>query len=156
MAYARLKETKRTRYSIITLQILLHSLVISIYGYNPLYSQITVDKCLSFDRDVHAKYIKDTKHTITQPAHANFLSRDHHGLHIPSLLLTQLQDRTRELDVCINSPDSTQHGLPLVRLAAMDTTPHQHRNMIRDTILSLVRFELHYRDGDEPVITNTL
>jgi len=82
-AYVRLKETRRTRYSIITLQMLLCSLVISVCGYNPLCSQIPVDKCLTFDRAVHAKYIKDTKHTITQPAHATFLSRDHHGLHIP-------------------------------------------------------------------------
>ena len=35
-AYARLKETKRTRYSIITLHMLLRSLVISVCGYNPL------------------------------------------------------------------------------------------------------------------------
>ena len=104
-AYARLKETKRTRYSIITLQMLLRSLVISVCGYNPLCSQIPVDKCLTFDRAVHAKYIKDTKHTITQPVHATFLSRDHHGLHIPSLLLTQLQGRARKLDVRLNSPN---------------------------------------------------
>ena len=89
-AYARLKETKRTRYSIVTLQMLLRSLVISVCGYNPLCSHIPVDKCLTFDRAVHAKYIKDTKHTITQPVHVTFLSRNHHGLLILSLLLTQL------------------------------------------------------------------
>ena len=38
----------------------------------------------------------------------------------------------------------------------MDSSPHQHRNLIRDAILSFARFGLHYRDADEPVITNTL
>ena len=155
-AYARLKETKRTRYSTITLQMLLHSLDVSVCRYNPLCSQILVDKCLTFDRVVHAKYIRDTKHTITQPAHATFLSQDHHGLHIPSLLLTQLQGRIRELDVRLNSPDPAQHGPPLARLAAMDSSPHQHTNLIRNAILSLARFGFQYRDADEPVITNTL
>ena len=154
MVYARLKETKCTRYSIITLQMLLRSLVISVYGYNSLCSQIPVDKCLTFDRALHAKYIRDTKHTIAQPAHATFLSWDHHGLHILSLLLTQLQGHIRELDVRLNSPDPAQHGPPLARLAAMESSPHQHRNLIRDAILSLARFGLHYRDADEPVITN--
>ena len=135
---------------------LLRSLVISVCGYNPLCSQIPVDKCLTFDRAVHAKYIKDTKHTITQPAHATFLSRDHHGLHIPSLLLTQLQGRARELDVRLNSPDPAQHGPPRERLAAMSTSSRQHRNLIRDAILSLAQFGLDYCDADEPVITNTL
>ena len=44
--YARLKDIKRRRYSIITLQTLLRSLVISVYGYNPLCSQIPTVKCL--------------------------------------------------------------------------------------------------------------
>ena len=155
-AYARLKETKRSRYSIITLQMLLRSLVISVCGYNPLCSQIPTDKCQRFDRALHAKYIKDTKHTVTQPAHATFLSRDNHGLHIPSLLMTQLQGRARELDVRLNSPDPAQNGPPLARLAAMIPTPSQHRNLIRDAIISLAQYGLHYRDADEPVITNTL
>ena len=38
----------------------------------------------------------------------------------------------------------------------MDTTPPQHRNLIREAILNLARFGLNYRDVDEPVITNTL
>ena len=81
---------------------------------------------------------------------------DHHGLHIPSLLLTQLQGRARELDVRLNSPEPAQQDPPLARLAAMGTSSHQHCNLIRDAILSLAQFGLHYRDADEPVITNTL
>ena len=38
----------------------------------------------------------------------------------------------------------------------MGTSPHQHRNLIRDAILILTQFGLHYRDADELVITNTL
>ena len=38
----------------------------------------------------------------------------------------------------------------------MGDTSHQHRNLIRDSIVSLVQFGIHYRDADEPVITNTL
>ena len=63
--YTRLKETKWTPYSIIILQMFLRSLVISVYGYNPLCSQIPCDKCLKFNSALHAKYIKDTKHTVT-------------------------------------------------------------------------------------------
>ena len=99
--YARLKETKQTRYSIITLQMLLRSLDISVCGYNSLCNQIPFDKCLQFDKALHAKYIKDTKHTVTQPAH------DRHELHILSLILTQLEGRARELDIRLNSPIPT-------------------------------------------------
>ena len=70
--------------------------------------------------------------------------------------MIQLQGRTRELDVRLNSPDPAQYGPPLARLAAMDSSPHQHRNLIRDDVLSLARFGLHFRDADQPVITNTL
>ena len=154
-AYARLKETKRRRYSIITLQMLLRSLVISVCGYNPLCSQIPTDKCLRFDRALHAKYIRDAKHTVTHPAHATFLSRDNHGLHIPSLLMTQLQSRDHKLDVRLNSPDPAQNGPPLARLSAIIPTPSQNRNLIRDAIIILAQYGLHYRDADEPVITNT-
>ena len=94
VVYVRLKETKRTQYSIITLQILLRSLVISVCGFILLCSYIPIEKYITIDRAVHAKYIKDTKHTITQPDHATFLSWDHYGLYIPFLLLTQLQGRT--------------------------------------------------------------
>ena len=111
-AYARLTETKRTRYSIITLQMLLRSLVISVCGYNLLCNQISYDKGFHFDKALHAKYIRGTKHTVTQPAHVIFLSRDHHGLHILSLLLTQLQGRARELDGRLNSPDPAQQVPP--------------------------------------------
>ena len=155
-AYARLKETKRHRYSIIPLQMLLRSLVISVCGYNPLCSQIPTAKYLQFDRALHAKYIRDTKHTVMQPAHVTFLSRDNHGLHIPSLLMTHLQGRAREFDVCLNSPDPAQNGPPLARLAAMVSTPSQDRSLIRDVIVSLAQYGLHYRDADEPIITNIL
>ena len=87
---------------------LLRSLVVSVYDYNPICNQITYGKCLQFDRTLHANYIRDTKHTFTQPTHILFLSRDQHVLHISSLLLPQLQGRARELDVRLNSPDPTQ------------------------------------------------
>ena len=153
---ARLKETKRTRYSIITLQILLRLLVISVCGYNPLCNQLPFDKYLQFDRALHAKYIKDTKDTVTQPAHAKFLSRDPHGLHMPSLHLKQLQGRVRELDIRLNLSDSAQQGYFLARLAVMDATSYQHCNLIRDAIVSLAQYGLHFRNADEPIITNTL
>ena len=89
-AYTRLKETKRNKHSIISIQTLLHTLVISVSSYNPLCTQIPFDKCLKFDRTMHFKYIKDTNPTVTQPAHATFVSHDHHDLHIPSMFLTQL------------------------------------------------------------------
>ena len=37
-AYTRLKETKRNKHSIISIQTLLHTLVISVSSYNPLYA----------------------------------------------------------------------------------------------------------------------
>ena len=146
----------RHRYSIVSVQTLLRSLVISACGYNPLCSQIPIQKCATFDRALHFKYIAATKHTVTQPAHATFLSRDHHGLHIPSLLLTQLQGRARELDVRLNSPDPTQHAPPLARLAAMIPRPNDHKNLIRDAIISLAQFGLHLRDADQPITSISL
>ena len=78
-------------------------------------------------------------------------------MYIVLLLLTQLQGRAHELDVQLNLPDPAQQAPPpLARLAAIGTSPYQHRNLIRDAILSLAQFGLHYRDADEPVITNTL
>ena len=70
--------------------------------------------------------------------------------------MIQLQGRTRELDGRLNSPDPAQHGPPLARLAAMDSSPHQHRNLIRNDVLSLARFGLYFRDADQQVIVNTL
>ena len=136
--YDRLKETKRRRYSIITLQMLFWSLVISVCGYNPLCSQIPTVKCLQFDRALYAKYIKDTKPIVTQPARGTFLSCDHHGLHISSLIMTQLQGRARELDVRLNSTDTAQKGPPMARLAVTTPTLSHRRNLIRDTIVNLV------------------
>ena len=68
---------------------------------------------------MHFKYIAATNHTVTQLAHTTFLSRDHHSLHITSLLLTQLQGRAREIDVRHNSPDPMQHAISLARLVAI-------------------------------------
>lgn len=45
---------------------------------------------------------------------------------------------------------------PLARLMVMGHTPQQHRNLIRDTIVSLAQYGLHFQDTDEPVITNIL
>ena len=61
-----------------------------------------------------------------------------------------------ELDVRLSSPNLEQQGLPLASLAARGDTPHQHRNLIRDSIASLAQFGIHYRDADGPIITNTL
>ena len=128
---------------------LLRSLVISVCEYNPLCSQIPVDKCLQFDRFLHTKDIKNTKYIVTQPSHATFLSRYHHDLHITSLLPTCASGLT--------GPGTIPPPLlPLARLVSMGDTSHQHRNLIRDSIVSLVQFGIHYRDADEPVITNTL
>ena len=44
----------------------------------------------------------------------------------------------------------------MARLAAMAPTPSQHRNLIRDAIVSLTHYGFHYRDADEPIITNTI
>ena len=39
---------------------------------------------------------------------------------------------------------------------AKDHTPQQHHNLIRDDIVSLAQYSIHYRDADELVITDTL
>ena len=122
-ACSRLKKPKWTQYSIITRQIHLRSLVISVCSYNPLCGQIPFDSCLQFDRALYTKYIQDMKHTVTQSAHATLLSHDHHDLHIPSLILTQLQSRSHELRVRLNLLDPTQQCPPLARLVAMVYTP---------------------------------
>ena len=70
--------------------------------------------------------------------------------------MTQFQGRTRELDVRLNSPDPAQNEPPLVRLAAMIPIPSHNRNLIRDEIISLVQYGLHYWDADEPIINDTL
>ena len=38
----------------------------------------------------------------------------------------------------------------------MNNTPNQRHNLIHDDITSLAQYGLHYRDADEPIITNTL
>ena len=64
-AYTRLKYTKRHKYSIVSIQTLLRSFVIFVYGFNPLCNQIPCDKFLAFDQVLHSKYIRDTRHTVT-------------------------------------------------------------------------------------------
>ena len=63
--HARLKDTKRSRYIIVSIKTLLRTLVISVYDNSPLCTQIPYDKDFQFDRILHFKYIKDTKHTVT-------------------------------------------------------------------------------------------
>ena len=38
----------------------------------------------------------------------------------------------------------------------MNNIPNQRHNLIHDDITSLAQYGLHYRDTDEPIITNTL
>ena len=149
-AYTRLKDTKRHKYSIVSIQTLIRSLLVSIYGCSPLCNKISYDKCITFNQALHSKYIRDTRHTVTQPVHTTFLSRDHHGLYIPFILLAQLQGRARELDVRLNSPDPTQHAPPMVRLSTMSPYPNHYRYLIRDAIISLAQYGLYFRDTDEP------
>ena len=95
-------------------------------------------------------YQRNQIHSHTACSYNFPISRDHHGLHIPSLLTTQLQGWTRELDVRLNSPGPAPKDPPMV------PTPSQHRNLIRDVIVILAQYGLHYRDPDELIITNTL
>ena len=44
----------------------------------------------------------------------------------------------------------------MAHLATIVSTPSHHRNLIRDSNVSLAQYRLHYRDADEPIITNTL
>ena len=155
-AYAHLKETMRNRYSVVLVQTLLRTLVISVCDNTSLCSQIYTTKCLTFDRALHFKYIAATKHIVTQSVHTTFISRDHHSLHIPSLLLTQLQERAREFDVRLNSSDPTQHAPPLARLVAMISQPNHHKNLIRDAIIGLTQYGLHLRDADQPLTSLSL
>ena len=146
----------RHRYSVVSVQTLLRTLVILVCDNNSLCSQIYTTKCITFDRALHFKYIAATKHTVTQLVHTTFISRDHHSLHIPSLLLTQLQGRACALDVRINSSDPTQHAPPLDRLVAMISQPNHHKNLIRDAIISLTPYGLHFRDADQPLTSLSL
>ena len=44
----------------------------------------------------------------------------------------------------------------MTRLSTMSPHPNQHRHLIRDEILSLAQFVLHFRDTDELIIAITL
>ena len=75
------------------------------------------------------------------------------------MILTQLQGRTRELDVRLNSPDPTQNAPlppPLARLAEMDTQSDHHTNLIQDTIISMAQYGLHFWDTDQLHINTSL
>ena len=152
-AHIRLQQTTRRQYTIVTIQRLLTALVHSVCGYNPLCNPIPIQSCLSFDRKVHSTYRRATKSTITQPPHATFIDRAHHGLHIPSLLVNQLKSRARELDVRLNSTDPHQHAPPRARLAALSNNHRSTPNLINNAILSLGQFGFHLRDADHPVVT---
>ena len=152
LVYTRLKDTKRYKYNIVSIQILIRSHVISVCEYTPLCNQIPYDKCLTFDRALHSKYTRDKKHTVTQPAHATFPSRDHHGLYIPSMLLFKLKGRARVMNVRLNLPDPTQHVPPMERMSHMPPHPKHHNNLIRDAAISLAQYDLHFWDTDEPII----
>ena len=67
-----------------------------------------------------------------------------------------IQGRARELNVRLNSTDPTQHTPLLARLISMNTQPNQHHNLIRDDILSLVQYGIHFRNPDKPVLIITL
>ena len=67
-----------------------------------------------------------------------------------------IQGRARELDVRLNSPDPTQYTPLLARLISTNTQPNQHHNLIRDDILSLVQYGIHFRNPDKPVLIITL
>ena len=152
-AHIRLLQTTRQQYTIVTIQRLLTALVHSVCGYNPLCTLIPITQCLAFDKKVHHTYRRTTKSTITQPSHATFLDRTHHGLHIPSLLVNQLKSRARELDVRLNSADANQHAPPRARLAALKQNHRGTPNLINNATLSLSQYGFHLRDADHPVIT---
>ena len=61
--YTQLKDIRCSRYIIVSIQTLLHTLVISVCDYNTLCTQIPYDKCIHFDRELQFKYVKDTSTT---------------------------------------------------------------------------------------------
>ena len=95
-------------------------------SYNPLCTLIPHKHCQTFDKRTHNLYLSATSHTRTQPAHATFLDRTHHGLHIPSMLNQQLKSCARELDVRLNSKEPLQSAFPRARLAALHQNHTTH------------------------------
>ena len=51
--------------------------------------------------------LQSNKITISQLPHATSLDRKDHGIHIPFLLVNQLESRAHKLDVRLNSTDET-------------------------------------------------
>ena len=58
--------------------------------------------------------------------------------------------------VRLNSPESSQKGPHMARLAIITPVQSHRRNLTRDVIVSLAQYGMHYRDVDEPITTNTL
>ena len=120
-----------------------------------LCNQIPYDKCLQFDKALHFKYTKDTKHTVTEPVHTTFLLRDYHGIYITSILRTHLQGQARELNVRL-APFQLSALSILARLVAMATQHNRHKNILRDTIIRLAQYGLHFKDAYQPVVATPL
>jgi len=105
---------------------------------------------------MYSKYITSTNYTVTQLAHVTFLSRNHHGLYIPSMFVNQLHERARELDVRRSSSDPVQYTPPFARHAAMATQPNHHKNLTLDAITSLAQHGLHFRYTDQSITSIAL
>ena len=129
-----------------SVQNLITALVHSVCDYNPLCNPINIPKYLFFNKRVHATYRKLTKRIISQPSHAILSNRQHHGLHIFSFQDDQLKSHTHELNVRIDSTDTTQHAQPRVRFAYLEHNHTRTPNLINDTILSLSQYDFYLRD----------
>ena len=92
------------------------------------------------------------KQQKVQPSHSIFLDRQHHGLHIASLLVNQLKSRARELDVRLNSVDTTKYVHPRACIATLKHSHTRTPNLINDTILSLSRYGFYLHDAHQPLI----
>ena len=125
-------------------------------NYDPLYTLIPHQHCLKFDKRTHNLYLATTAHTQTQPAHATFLNRRHHHLHIPSMLNQQLKSCARELDVRPDSNEPFQSAFPRARLAALHHNHTRTPNLIHQACHYISTYGIHHRDADQLIITNTL
>ena len=125
-------------------------------SYNPLCTLIQHKHCLRFDKRTHNLYLSGTSHTRTQPVHATFLDRTYHGLYIPSMLNQQLRSYVRGLDVRLNSNEPLQSAFPRARLAALHQNHTRTPNLIHTASRYISTYDIHRRDADQPIITNTL
>ena len=155
-SHARLNTTRRAKLRLVTIPYLLSSLTHSICSYNPLCTLIPHQHYLMFDKRTHNLYLSATSHTRTQPTHATFLDRTHHGLHIPSMLNHQLKSCARELDVRLNSNAPLQSAFPRARLTAMYQNYIRAPNLVHAASRYIITYVIHLRDADQPIITNPL